>query len=300
MMRRALLALIALSLAAAAQQPVSPKTDYRITFSALTEKGDPAEIEPSDVTIEVGGRPAVLRDLKHFRNVPIRVMVVLDRSGSMRDRWDASIGVLTRLVTGLPKDSTVGLIGFGDEPGEVFKEPGQFVAMLATLKPTERVKGRTALWDTVHKAAESMTPRELGDAVVLITDAGDNRSKLSVGDLRKQLRGRNLRIFSALLTDDFAATDEERQGPNDLFRIMSETGGWNLTSNPFLRNQYEVRKLDDVMPKFTLALSDFYVADIVLEQPITKPTRLKFKLEKRLGQKRKPSISAPATLLPGP
>src|SRR3954471_8566026 len=75
--------------------PAGPTS--RILFSVIDEKGEPVEISKNDLTIEVRGHPATLGAITHYREAPLRIVIVLDHSGSMSTQWDAELLILFQL-----------------------------------------------------------------------------------------------------------------------------------------------------------------------------------------------------------
>jgi Ca-activated chloride channel family protein len=300
-MRVAVFAIIVkLAVVAAAQSPVPARAEYRITFSALNDKGDLAEITPEDLTIEVGGRPATLHDLRHYRESPLRLVIVLDRSGSMQNNSQAEMAIFTRLLQGLPKGSSVGLIGFSDENGEVLTNPQSILnAIRKYARPDGRPQGRTRLWDAVAEGLTVFKHPEIGDTMMVLSDGGDNRSKVSFEELLKSVQASGVRVFAAAFSDPLAVTPEERYGSQNLLRLAAETGGWNLTSEPFFERDLQLKRLDPVMEKFNRALADFYVAEVTPQRSVSKRQRIKLGVRKRPGEKHKPMVTAPEFLLPG-
>src|SRR5260370_34132044 len=66
----------------------------------------------------------------------------------------------------------------------------------------------------------------LGDTIYVITDGGDNASKITTKDVARTLAEGGVRLFAFTFQRDSAGTSpEERIGPGSVRQIVEDTGG---------------------------------------------------------------------------
>ena len=68
---------------------------------------------------------------------------------------------------------------------------------------------RTGLRDAIWKTASMFQPSREGDTIVVVSDGGDNQSKVSAGRLREAIWSRGIRVMFAQIVDHYFRTDEE-------------------------------------------------------------------------------------------
>src|SRR3954467_15878839 len=154
----ALLFLSAASTAQTATQttaaPTPGATKYRFVVSIVDEKGKAIEdVGDQDVKAELGRQPVAVNSVVRYHQAPIRIVIVLDESGSMKQTWPEAVAIVVELLKSLPKNSSVGLIGANDKPPEVLIHPESIINYLKNrLQRGHEPEGQTALWDIVHQA----------------------------------------------------------------------------------------------------------------------------------------------------
>ncbi|HEU5350963.1 MAG TPA: vWA domain-containing protein [Terracidiphilus sp.] len=224
---------------AAAQQMCS--STFLVT--AMNQKtNQPLDgLSSSNFHAKVKGREAVIRAVAPAPQHR-RIVFVLDRSGSMTGALnDPQIGrydpnaleerTLEDALRGIPKDDAVAFLAFAGK----FSSKTEFVTpdaarqrSLAMMrwKPTGAgQKNRTALWDNLDSALRMLTPHAPGDTIIVLSDGGENSSKLSKRKVRKELLSSGVEVLAMVIANPIAATPEERGGPIALFDLAKETGG---------------------------------------------------------------------------
>jgi Ca-activated chloride channel homolog len=139
----------------------------------------------------------------------VRLMLVLDRSGSMNDD-DKLINArkgCNGIIQGLGERDTMGILTFSDnltwvEKGKKIGGENDRKELIAGLKKVE-AEGETALYDAIAAAHHELTinhdPGEIL-AIIVLTDGDDNKSSMKLPDLLNKIRyksGTNeIRIFT--------------------------------------------------------------------------------------------------------
>ena len=98
----------------------------------------------------------------------------------------------------------------------------QTLVQLSAMKP----HGRTPLYSAVEQSLRLFGASQFGDAIFIVSDAGDNVGTTKSKALSGELASRGIRCFVILLRlQNEALTPEERQGGPDLAGIGKLTGG---------------------------------------------------------------------------
>jgi Ca-activated chloride channel family protein len=158
-------------------------------------------------------------------DVPVEAGLVMDASGSMQSRRaEVNAAGVSFVQKSNPKDE-IFVVNFNDTvtrglpPSIPFTDNVQLLrAALATGVP----RGRTVLYDAVALALHHL---EAGHrdrkTLLLVTDGGDNRSQMRLGELMKMIRESHATIYTVGLYDP----DDPYRNPGVLRRIAGESGG---------------------------------------------------------------------------
>src|SRR6476660_3744955 len=176
-----------------------------------------------------------------------RVLVLVDESGSMvgtpqKKAVQVVEETIGELLAHLP-DGTSVVYGFFSDISvftpEFFSDPErlrQAIAEARTQMPTTG-KGGTPLFDALHQAMLRFGTPQPGDTIVVLTDAGENASKLQPGKVGKEIRGSGLRLVLLLAKLPVPIPAEEIRPDGDtLISIAHDTGGAIGTINSIDRS----------------------------------------------------------------
>jgi VWFA-related protein len=162
-----------------------------------------------------------------FEDTPVAIAVVFDMSGSMRPKMQKSRIALARLLeTANPEDEFC-LIQFSDSVhlGRSWtSDPSEITGALANAVP----RGRTALLDAIalglREVKKSTKPRK---AIVIVSDGGDNRSRLTETEVRTMARESDALIYAMGIFEGMGIqlSLEELAGPGLLDEITEASGG---------------------------------------------------------------------------
>jgi VWFA-related protein len=162
-----------------------------------------------------------------FEDAPVGIAVVFDTSGSMGPKIRKSRIALARLLeTAIPEDEFC-LIEFSDKARLTqswTSDRAEITRSLAGAAP----RGRTALFDAIalglRELKKSAKPRK---AIVILSDGGDNRSRLSERELRCIARESDALIYAMGIFEGrgIHLSLEEIGGPELLEEITEASGG---------------------------------------------------------------------------
>jgi von Willebrand factor type A domain len=194
----------------------------------------------NDLRATVKGKEITIKEIKP-PPATRRFVFVLDRSGSMigvRSRPDSPAPYdLDRLMKqdveqalgDIPKNDSVAFLTFsgGDSTLSEFAIQAAARARLPAIMAWQPRKGmlKTPLWDNIEIALQMLGPHATGDVIVVLSDGGDNTSKLSMEKVQADLLKTGVPVLAILIADPSAPTPENRAGPGDLARLAAVTGG---------------------------------------------------------------------------
>lgn len=88
-------------------------------------------------------------------------------------------------------------------------------------------QGRTALFDSVDQALSLFCTPQPGDAIYVVSDGGDNRSRVSFSKLKEKLVSHGVRVFVfALPVEQFRTTSEEHYSEDRMEGLAEFSGGY--------------------------------------------------------------------------
>lgn len=120
----------------------------------------------------------------------MKAYILLDRSGSMSDKWDETIGAINAYVQGLEKTFDVYVAVFDSASYDVIRNCSVPQYLQEQINSKEFLpRAYTPLYDSVGKIITQMIADNPSDAVlVIMTDGYENQSKeYTLEHVRKQL-----------------------------------------------------------------------------------------------------------------
>lgn len=235
-----------------------------------------------------------LRAESHGKSIPIvslsppdqrhRVILLIDASGSMRDKWSIAMALAMQFADGRPSPILLALYIYGKDAGEQvpFSEDG----VTERLKAIERdpsyvskhVFGMTGTADAIVESLKMFGRPQLGDAIFLITDdSGDNASRVEQNVVASALIADGVRLISCIIPDRTNAAPAVAAPADILSWISVQTGGF--ISEPFrtiisARTEGELLdELRDVNPDAAKLLYAQITESQILEIDLPAPIR---------------------------
>lgn len=168
--------------------------------------------------------PQIIRSFSS-EDAPVSLGIIFDLSGSMTNKLHRAKQAISELLhTANPQDEFF-VVGFNDRPELVedfSNSPEDTEARLMSLRSGHR----TALLDAIYFGLSKMKQAKYErKSIIIVSDGGDNRSRYTVRELLATVQESDVQIYAVGIFDQFAATDEERDGPALLDRICDQTGG---------------------------------------------------------------------------
>ena len=230
----------------AAESADRPRADMRVDV--------PLVLIPVNVTTPLGAsvtslnkenfrlfEDGVEQRISHFacEDAPVSIGLLLDASGSMRNKMTKSLEAARELFKTAGFDDEFFLIEFNEKPKLTVpftRDANDLFKRLVRARPM----GRTSLLDALHMAMTQMrSARNVRKAIVLLSDGGDNHSRRTETEIKKAVHEADVQIYAMGIFDPEDSprrTIEERNGPYLLDDLAMETGGRHVP----------VGKLDDL------------------------------------------------------
>ena len=185
-------------------------------------------------------------------DAPVSIGIVFDLSGSMSSKLiRARESILQFIKTANPQDEFF-VIGFNDRP-ELIEDFTSSMEDIQARLATVRSGHRTALLDAIYFGVAKMKDAtHERKALLVVSDGGDNRSRYTEGEVRAQVRESDVEIYAIGIFDAYAATPEERTGPQLLNDLSEETGGRMFRVD-------DISEMGDIAEKISTELRNQYV-----------------------------------------
>ncbi len=208
-----------------------------LNCAVVDEKGRPVlDLKREDFRVWEDGVPQVTTSFLH-QDLPVSMGLLIDNSGSMRDKREAVNQAAMKLLGELNSRDAVFVVNFSER---ALLDQG-FTSDLAALNRAVNrfdTRGETALYDAVAASADELAlhARQPKQVLLIITDGADNASRLNLQEAIARVQGLGGPVVYAigLLYDSEQA--EARSAKNALESLTQETGGI----------AYFPRSLDDV------------------------------------------------------
>jgi VWFA-related protein len=183
--------------------------------------------------------------------IPLHLGLLLDTSGSMeRDLRDAASAAV-RFVQALEEASDVTFVDFDSSVRVGRFMPASYPQLFERIRD-RKPGGYTALYDAVGAYLQASLDRSGQQVLLLYSDGGDSRSRMSFGKLLELVRLGNVMVYAIGYLENQLSTDRMGQQMR-LTQIAREAGGeafFPKSANEI--HQVYARILDEVSSRYTL------------------------------------------------
>jgi VWFA-related protein len=206
----------------------------------------------------------VEQELKLFRreDVPVSMCVVIDSSGSMKDKYTRVVAAASALIKASNPDDEVCFVNFNDL---YYKDQG-FTDDLGKLEEAmERIDthGGTAMQDALSATIDYVKAEGKHDkkVIVMVTDGVDNSSsKVTLEDLLKTVRDTEVLIYSiGLLSEE--ERGERKKAERALNNLAEVSGG-------FAYFPKDLQEVEDITPRIAHEIRNQYILAYTPEGPL--------------------------------
>jgi Ca-activated chloride channel homolog len=197
-----------------------------LNCTVIDDKGNPVQdLEAKDFRVWEDGVPQTVKSV-HHQDLPVSMGILVDNSGSMRDKRPAvNAAAFNLLKDSNPQDEAF-VVNFSDR---AFLDQGFTSDLVSLDRGLSRFdsKGMTALYDAVAASADELSKhaKHRKQALLIITDGADNASRLDLEQAIRRvqaLAGPVVYSIGLLFDTDEAEATRAR---NALETLSRETGG---------------------------------------------------------------------------
>jgi Ca-activated chloride channel homolog len=179
-------------------------------------------LDRSDFTVYEDGKPQQITSFRR-EDIPVAVGIVIDNSGSMRDKRPAVNAAAINFVKSSNPQDKVFVVNFNED----YFLDQDYTASVPKLKDAlERIEARggTALYDAVVASSDHLKKSGLLEKKVLlvITDGEDNASQESLEQAIRRLQEEN---GPTVYTIGLLAEERSKRAKRALREMAEETGG---------------------------------------------------------------------------
>lgn len=173
-------------------------------------------------TVYEDGRPQVITSFRR-EDVPVAIGIIVDNSGSMRDKRDRVAQAMLNLVKASNPDDEVFVVNFGEDYYLDQDFTGDVNLLRAALRQ-EPMRGETALYDAITASAKHLKGSAKLERKVLlvITDGQDNASQETLPEAVRNLQQQNGPMLYAI---GLLEPGARRPGREPLAALAESTGG---------------------------------------------------------------------------
>jgi VWFA-related protein len=162
--------------------------------------------------------------------LPLRMVILIDTSGSMRSKLTLAQEAAVRFVRSLKPGDEVQVVEFNDRVLTLAEFTSDFDRVEEAIRGTEAT-GATSLYNAIYVSLKDLhrdgTEELDRRAIVVLSDGNDTKSVLGFEDVKEQARKSSVVIFSISLraTEEDLVKDKYRNAKFELDMLARESGG---------------------------------------------------------------------------
>ncbi len=234
-------------------------------------------LEAKNFSGQVNRRPVEIRVAEPWVQ-PRRVAILLDVSGSMKEVTEAVI-VAARSFAGQLNSSTSCEVVIFDQQIEARTEcSADRAALLADARNVKPKHGRTAIYDVISEVINHWGDASSNDVIFLISDGGDNASKIKIEEISRLVIKTGVRMPALLVEDSRIASQEEDEGKANVGALCNESGADFLVIDK-AEFKSNLKGIVYDTPVLTNAVINSYRLTIHLPEPLHQAKSWALKLE---------------------
>jgi Ca-activated chloride channel homolog len=178
-------------------------------------------LDKTDFTVFENDKPQKITHF-HQEDFPVAIGIVIDNSGSMREKRDAVNKAALNLIRASNPDDQVFVVNFNDEYYLDQEFTGDIKKLQAALEHVE-ARGGTALYDAIVASADYLTHSRLQrKALFVVTDGEDDASQESLEQAVHKLQQENGPVVYAI---GILGEEKSRRAKRALELVADRTGG---------------------------------------------------------------------------
>jgi VWFA-related protein len=162
--------------------------------------------------------------------LPLRMVILIDTSGSMREKLSLAQEAAVRFVRSLKAGDQVQVVEFNDRVLTLAEFTTDFDRVEEAIRETEAM-GATSLYNAIYVSLKDLHREGTEEldrrSIVVLSDGNDTKSVLGFEDVKEQARKSNVVIYAISLRAnlDDLKKDKYRNAKYELDVLARETGG---------------------------------------------------------------------------
>ena len=191
--------------------------------TVVDQRGELAtHLDRSAFSVFEDGLPQTITSFRR-QDVPVAIGVVVDNSGSMRDKRDEVSRAVLNLVRASNPQDEVFVVNFNRNP-YLDQDFTADVGLLERALHQVSMQGSTALYDAIVASARHLenNPRLDKKVLLVITDGQDNMSRETLLEAKQALQQKNAPTLYAI---GLLSNEMQYAGRNALEKLADVTGG---------------------------------------------------------------------------
>jgi Ca-activated chloride channel homolog len=186
------------------------------------------DLKQNNFTVNENGVPQTISVFKH-EDVPVSMGLVIDNSGSMRDKRAKVAAAALALVKDSNKDDEVFVVNFNDDAFLDLPHNKEFTNDISEMEEAlSRIdsRGGTAMRDAIRMSIDHLREKahKTKRVLVVVTDGNDNSSVINLENLVKSAQQSEVLIYAVGLLSDEEKREASR-AKKDLTVLTETTGG---------------------------------------------------------------------------
>lgn len=230
---------------------------------ATDRQGLVSTLTRDDFTIVEEGRPQTIQFFAKgdvSDRLPLRLGLLFDVSGSMRLDMDLAKGAAIKFMNAVEHAKDVTLVDFDTEVRLAQYRPDDYPRLIERIRSRTSDDKWTALYDAIGVYLNGMAMEDGQKVLVLYTDGGDTRSRMSMTQIIELLKWIDVQVYAVgFIQHQGSAATEQRMR---LEQIAAATGGQAFF--PGSRDQ-----LDEMYDKILAELNGRYTIGYISNSPAT-------------------------------
>lgn len=193
--------------------------------------------------------------------LPLKMVILLDVSASMRQKIEMAQEAAVRFVDSLRPGDEVQVVEFGSRVLTLVEFTPDFTEVANAIRSTE-VEGSTALYNAIYVSLKDLAAYRRDEldrrAIVVLSDGNDTKSVLGFEDVKEEARKSNIMIYAISLRANERDLKKEkyRNAKFELDLLAEESGGVSYAPE-------ELKDLSDVYDEILEELKSQYTLGYV-------------------------------------
>ncbi|HJT18627.1 MAG TPA: VWA domain-containing protein, partial [Thermoanaerobaculia bacterium] len=206
-------------------------------------------LKESDFQVKESGQPKKITNFDAASNLPISVGILIDHSGSMKPRMEATRKAASQFLARIikPKDEAF-VAGFAFDVNKDAPFTSDLGALDDEVHSVPEANGGTALYDAIVTGLYRFRDLQGRKALIVLTDGEDTTSRVGYDEMLSYVRAARVPLY--FIGIDLGITDFA--GTSKMKSLAAETGGVAY----FIR---DVKKLDETYAELEKDLRSQYL-----------------------------------------